>query len=53
MGSISHCGTRRSMPGSAIGTAVSALISPALPKEVPPAGGNGSTTSTLSPARCR
>ena len=37
-GSASQRGTWRSMPGSAIGTAVSGLSIPALPKEAPPAG---------------
>ena len=52
-GSVSQPGTLRSMPGSAIGTAVSGLSNPALPNDAPPAGPSGSITATATPARCR
>ena len=52
-GSVSHDGTLRSMPGSAMGTEVSALIIPALPKDAPPGGGSGSITTTSRPERRR
>jgi hypothetical protein len=39
------------MPGNAIGTQLSTLISPALPCEAPPPGGSGSITATGRPAR--
>jgi hypothetical protein len=45
-------GTLRSLPGRAIGTAVSGLSRLALPNDVPPAGGSGSITATVTPARC-
>ena len=41
--SVSQPGTFRSIPGMAIGMAVSALISPAFPNEAPLPGGSGST----------
>ena len=50
---VSHDGTLRSMPGSAMGTEVSALIIPALPKDAPPGGGSGSITTTSRPERRR
>src|SRR5476649_1828486 len=52
-GSVNHDGILRSMPGRAMGTAVSALIMPALPNEAPPGGGKGSMTTTSRPERRR
>jgi hypothetical protein len=53
MGSESHRGTLRIVPGIDIGTTEEPLRQPALPKDVPSPGLPGSTMNTSWPSRWR